>query len=186
MREKATRDKRHLNLLGYWQIMMSQIETCFYWSMIQFWLNLFPSWRPHVITQNNELRVGIGGGAPPPKNQFRFTPQYASCLAKFWPDYVIFHYPISGLIQRSIPNFKPCRFLQSSPKTWWEQLPKKVLLGCVLLKVYFLTGDLFPRGGGGGGTAIYGLYRYVLLWRVWFSSSSLWDRVYKSANLGQE
>ena len=28
-------------------------------------------------------------------------------------------------------------------------------------------------GPGGGGTAIYGLYRYVPLWRVWFSSSLL-------------
>ena len=28
-------------------------------------------------------------------------------------------------------------------------------------------------GGGGGGTAIYGLYRYVPLWRVWFSRSLL-------------
>ena len=26
-----------------------------------------------------------------------------------------------------------------------------------------------------GGTAIYGLYRYVPLWRVWFSSSLLKD-----------
>ena len=26
---------------------------------------------------------------------------------------------------------------------------------------------------GGGGTAIYGLYRYVPLWRVWFLSSLL-------------
>ena len=34
--------------------------------------------------------MGIGGGALSPKNQFRFTPQYASCLAKFWPNYVIF------------------------------------------------------------------------------------------------
>ena len=37
-----------------------------------------------------------------------------------------------------------------------------------------------------GGTAMYGLYRYVLLWRVWFSSSSLWDRVCKSESLGLE
>ena len=29
------------------------------------------------------------------------------------------------------------------------------------------------RGGGGGGTAIYGLFRYVPLCRVWFSSSLL-------------
>ena len=43
------------------------------------------------------------------------------------------------------------------------------------------------RGGaGGGGTAIYGLYRYVPLWRVWFSSSLLLDRVYKSERLGLE
>ena len=31
--------------------------------------------------------------------------------------------------------------------------------------------QITPRGGG--GTAIYGLYRYVPLWRVWFSSSLL-------------
>ena len=29
------------------------------------------------------------------------------------------------------------------------------------------------RGGGGGGTAIYGLYRYVPLWRVWFAGPSI-------------
>ena len=40
--------------------------------------------------------------------------------------------------------------------------------------------------GGGGGTATYGLYRYVPLWRVWFSSSLLKDRVYKSEHLGLE
>ena len=39
----------------------------------------------------------------------------------------------------------------------------------------------------GGGTTIYGLYRYVPLWRVWFSNRSLlWDRVYKSESLGLE
>ena len=37
-----------------------------------------------------------------------------------------------------------------------------------------------------GGTSIYGLYRYVPLWRVWFSSDLLWDRVYKSESLGLE
>ena len=39
-----------------------------------------------------------------------------------------------------------------------------------------------PRGWGGGGegAAIYGLYSYLLLRRVWFSSSLLWNRVYKS------
>ena len=29
----------------------------------------------------------------------------------------------------------------------------------------------------GGDTPIYNLYRYVPLWRVWFSSSLVWDRV---------
>ena len=40
--------------------------------------------------------------------------------------------------------------------------------------------------GGGRGTAIHGLYRYVPLRRVWFLSSLLQDRVYKSEHLGLE
>ena len=44
------------------------------------------------------------------------------------------------------------------------------------LLLHFLY-ELYP---GGGGTAIYGLYRYVPRGRVWFSSSLLYDRVYKS------
>ena len=47
--------------------------------------------------------------------------------------------------------------------------------------MYFMN---TPSGGGGGDPAIYGLNRYVPLWRVWFSSSLLWDRVYKSESLG--
>ena len=39
---------------------------------------------------------------------------------------------------------------------------------------------------GGRGTAIYGLYRYVPLRRVWFPSSLRWDRAYKSESLGLE
>ena len=42
----------------------------------------------------------------------------------------------------------------------------------------------------GGGTAIYGLpymvYRNVPMWRVWFSSSLLWDGVYKLERFGLE
>ena len=45
----------------------------------------------------------------------------------------------------------------------------------------------FPNSPGGGGILPeYGLYRYVQSWRVWFSSSLLWDRVYKSESLGLE
>ena len=43
----------------------------------------------------------------------------------------------------------------------------------------------YPSGGG-GCIAIYALYRYVPLWSVWFSSSLLWDGVYKSESLGLE
>ena len=37
-----------------------------------------------------------------------------------------------------------------------------------------------------GVTVICRLYKYVPLWRVWFSSSLLWDRVYKWESLGLE
>ena len=43
---------------------------------------------------------------------------------------------------------------------------------------------LSQPGGGGGNTAKHGLYGYVPPWRVWFSSSLLRDRVYKSESLG--
>ena len=46
--------------------------------------------------------------------------------------------------------------------------------------------ETHPIGGGGGGTTIYERYRYVPLRKVWFSSSLLWDRVYKSESLGLE
>ena len=50
--------------------------------------------------------------------------------------------------------------------------------------IFSLALGLFAGGGGGGGaTAIYGLYRYVPLRRVWFSSSLLKDRVYRSERL---
>ena len=44
---------------------------------------------PHSVLIQLQ-REEIGGGALPPQNQFRFTPQYASCFTKFWPNYVIF------------------------------------------------------------------------------------------------
>ena len=47
---------------------------------------------------------------------------------------------------------------------------------------------IFPPGELGGGALPYMLYRYmhVPLWRVWFLSSLLWDRVYKSESFGLE
>ena len=49
----------------------------------------FNSIKHHIQFQYNCRGWGLGW-ALSPKNQFRFTPQYASCLAKFWPNYVIF------------------------------------------------------------------------------------------------
>ena len=43
-----------------------------------------------------------------------------------------------------------------------------------------------PPLQGGGGVLPYTGYRYVPLSRVWFSSSLLRDRVYKSESLGLE
>ena len=40
------------------------------------------------------------------------------------------------------PQFQTLQILHSSLKTWWVQLPKNMLLGCVLLKVYSLTDTL--------------------------------------------
>ena len=48
-------------------------------------------------------------------------------------------------------------------------------------KAFYLS-----TGAGRGGSTIYGVYRYVPLSRVWFSSSLLWNRLYKSESLGQE
>ena len=56
----------------------------------------------------------------------------------------------------------------------------------VWIKTEIVSDNLMVYPGGGGGTAIYGLYRYMPLWRVWFSSSLLRDRVYKSESLGLE
>ena len=80
--------------------------------------------------------VGIGGGALLPNNQFRLALRYVSCLAKFWPTYVIFTilFRAWSKILSPISN----QVLHSTLKTWWEKLPKKMLSGCVLLKVYFL------------------------------------------------
>ena len=79
--------------------------------------------------------MGIGGGALPQKNQFRLALQYGSYLA-FWPTYVIFTilFRAWSKILSPISN----QVLHSTLKTWWEKLPKKMLSGCVLLKVYFL------------------------------------------------
>ena len=56
--------------------------------------------------------------------------------------------------QRKQPTFRDAN-IYSSRKDVWE------------------TREEIPYWWPGGGIAVYGLYRYVPLWRVWFSSSSL-------------
>ena len=92
---------------------------------------------PHSVSIQLQ-RVGFGAEALPPKNQFRLALQYASYLAKFWPNYVIFTilFRAWSKILSPISN----QVLHSSLKTWWEKLPKKMLSSCVLLKVYFVGG----------------------------------------------
>ena len=48
-----------------------------------------------------------------------------------------------------------------------------IVRGYHLCRFEVNAGEVFTAWGGRGGTAIYGLYRYVPLWRVWFSSSLL-------------
>ena len=119
---------------------MSQIKTCFHWSMIQLWINLFPSWRPHVITQlknikgtkdfyiiktceqilyfnsisptfsfNTTAEGGDWGWDTTPKKSVHIQPAISFLPCQILTKLCDFHYPISRLIQSSIPNFKPCR-----------------------------------------------------------------------------
>ena len=73
-----------------------------------------------------------------PQNQFRLALQYVSCLAKFWPTYVIFTILFRAWSKILSPIWN--QVLHSTLKAWWEKLPKKMLSGCVLLKVFFLGG----------------------------------------------
>ena len=73
------------------------------------------------------------------------------------------------------PQFQTLQVLHSSLKTWWEQLPKKMLLGCVLLKVYFLTG---------GSLKAYSLYTvhislYISLFQITTYSYIAYDKPFK-------
>ena len=78
---------------------------------------------------------------PPPPQMSSDWPciQYASCLAKVWPNYVIF--PILFQVWSKILSPISNQVLHSTFKTWREQLPKKMLLGCLILKLYFLRGS---------------------------------------------
>ena len=83
-------------------------------------------------------------------------------------------------------------FLHFTYMHWLTKKFQKRLANWIYITNRPFPSSLWPQfqgestSRGGGGTAIYGLYRYVPLWRVWFSSSLLWRRVYKSERLGLE
>ena len=108
-------------------------------------------------------------GEPPLKpHQQPWLPLVVNCGACCLPTVELFY---------SILDLSGCNGTRPDVQLVFTGFFLKMLSGfvCVtqvgLIKMSFLWKDLFSRGGG--DTAIYGLYRYVLLWRVWFSSSLL-------------
>ena len=76
-----------------------------------------------------------------PQNQFRLA-LHAVCFlpCQSLTKLCDFPYPVSGLIQNSIPNFKPGLALHS--QNMQSSYPRKCFwAGCVILKVYFLRGS---------------------------------------------
>ena len=56
-----------------------------------------------------------------------------------------FHYPISGLIQSSIPNFKPCRSYTPVSKLDESSHPRKCFWVVCYSKCTLITGDLLKH-----------------------------------------
>ena len=74
--------------------------------------------------------------------------------------------------------------LDRSPGNWTVVFSILAALSCnTFIFILFL---IIRRLSSGRGTAIYELYGFVPLYRVWFSSSILWDRLCKSESLGLE
>ena len=100
----------------------------------------FNSIKHHIQFQYNCRGWGLRLGHYPPKIS-SYSP-HSMLLA--WPNLhqtMWFSLSYFRPDPKFYPQFQTLQVLHSSLKTsWWEQLLKKMLLGCVLLKVYFLTG----------------------------------------------
>ena len=103
----------------------------------------------HLQINTTTWGLGIPGWGTTPK-EFKLALQYASHLAKFWPNSRCdYPYPLSDLIENSIPSFKQGLAIHS----WQDEssYPRKCLiLGCrlcvtqtVLLKGVFLKHTLY-------------------------------------------
>ena len=61
----------------------------------------------HIQFQYNCRWCRLGVGHYPPKKSVQVGPAVCFLLCQILTNLCDFHYPISGLIQNSIPNFKP-------------------------------------------------------------------------------
>ena len=100
----------------------------------------FNSIKHHIQFQYNCRGWGLGVGHYPPKISSDSPRSMLLALPNF---YQTMWFSLSYFRRPDLkfyPQFQTLHVLHSSLKTRWEQLPKKMLLGRVLLKVYFLMG----------------------------------------------
>ena len=111
---------------------------------------------------------GGGGGGGYPDITFQFPAEAHSVIPSV--NFLIKTVNIWWSWTRTnlLPNFLPVAALWENEKTLGTRL-----------------GESPQYPGGGGGTATYRLYRYVPLWRVWFSSRLLCVRV-RDTNQNQD
>ena len=99
----------------------------------------FNSIKHHIQFQYNCRGWGLGVGRYPPKISSDSARSMLLAMPNFYQT-MWFSLSCFRPDPKFYPQFQTLQVSHSSLKTWWEQLPKKMLLGCVLLKVYFLTG----------------------------------------------
>ena len=121
----------------------------------------FYSIKHHIQFQYNCRGWGLGVGHYPPKISSDSPRSMLLALPNFYQT-MWFSLSYFRPDPKFYPQFQPLQVLHSSLKIWREQLPKKMLLGCVLLKVYFLTG---------GSLKAYSLYKmhislYISLFQI--------------------
>ena len=105
------------------------------WEQIFF----FNPIKHHSQFQYNCRGWGLGVGHYPPKISSD-SPQSMLLALPNFDQTMWFSLSYFRPDPKFYPQFQTLQVLHSSLKTWWEQLPTKMLLGCVLLTVYFLTG----------------------------------------------
>ena len=90
-------------------------------------------------------RVGIGGWGSTPQKSVQIHPAVCFLPCQILTKLCDFHYPISGLIQSSIPNFKPCRSYTPVSKLDESSHPRKCFWVVCYSKCTLITGDLLKH-----------------------------------------